>query len=172
MPSYDTLAAWAGPTFGYLMNNNPGDYKAFLEWKLNGLTMISGTGNNDLRPPTTTNEYYGCKLSGTAISPAIFGLIAVLLLIVVLLLVVPAGFAVVGLINRHMKRAPKRELDDAPTDVLSWQLAAIKQATKEPLLEEKNAKDYFFGWDANKGVCVLAHSDSFQVRYSLVGLGL
>ncbi|KAH8692104.1 hypothetical protein BGW36DRAFT_41817 [Talaromyces proteolyticus] len=80
MPASDTLGNWSDLAYGMMQNTAPESYGFLLQNILNGMTMISGSGNlaNSVLPSGYHNTYYSCLQPGTHIGLANFVLLAAL----------------------------------------------------------------------------------------------
>lgn len=149
------------------MNSSPDGFYADIELKLNAMTMISGTGNNDLHAlsklPAGESAFYGCLLKRTSLSPAIWGVVGVLLAI---LLSIAIGAAVKMIAHAMWKQTAQELVDDTPASIDDWQVALLKEYIHDEDISMKQAKEYSFGWDSNKQAFVFAKNDYFKVCMS------
>lgn len=151
MPPQDTLDGWCGLAFGMLSDIEVANYGARLQDLLNGMVMITGSGNNAERAlPSGQDTSYGCISTGTKVGPEIFLLLGTLL-IVFLLLVVGDLYALISY-HFHQNRSRVHEI---PTDYISWQLAAVRNSGTDKIVT-KDLAHYEYGWKEEKHALVFS----------------
>lgn len=145
MPPLDTLDGWCALAFGMLRGIAVSDYGARLQDLLNGMVMITGSGNSAERAlPSGQDTSYGCISTGTKVGPEIFVLLGTLF-IILLLLVVGDLYALVSY-HFHQNRSRVQEI---PTNYISWQLAAVRNSSDNKI-ETKDLANYEYGWKEDK----------------------
>jgi hypothetical protein len=109
MPSNKSLTEWAAKTYGFLTSIEPDSYGFFMAWILDGMVMLTGSGNNDQLDssylPVGASTNYGCSVQGTEIKPEIWAILGAVLLIFTILFVGAIFFFVVRLFRHFPDQA-------------------------------------------------------------------
>jgi len=109
MPSNRSLTEWAAKTYGFLTSIEPDAYGFFMEWILDGMVMLTGSGNSDILDssylPAGASTSYGCSVQGTEIRPEIWAILGAVLLIFIILFVGDIFFFVVRLFQHFPDQA-------------------------------------------------------------------
>jgi hypothetical protein len=173
MPSYDTMLHWVNATYGTLMDKDADQFANSLEWTLNQLTMVAGTGNKDILSRSdlgSASLVYGCVLNGTSISYGVWILLGLLCIILIPMSIATLFMVISGCVGSGKRRMDKAGLArDAPTGVGTWQLALLKQSMKndEPdlydTLTEKNLYQFSYGYNPVRDEYRLNRNDAFKV---------
>ena len=147
IPSQQTLTEWKERLYGLLQEmrdagRDPSDYSSALVLGLNALTMAGGTGNRARRLVTETlaDPLYGCIAPRTLIQYPIF---IALVILVLLLCLVTGG----SMFRRITSLGSKRSLvKDMPSDLVSWQVATVRDIFHDDTIKSKDLKNYSYGW--------------------------
>jgi hypothetical protein len=84
MPSGFTLGSWSNMAYGIMLDADRSDFGGQLQWILNGMTMIAGSGNSAaLTLPS--GGTFSCLMDKSKIGIEIFVLLASLVLVLVCL---------------------------------------------------------------------------------------
>ena len=147
IPSQETLTEWKERLYGLLQEidnagGNRGEYTGILELGLNALTMAAGTGNkaNRLLTETLADPKYGCIAIRTLIQYPIFIALAILLLMLSLVTVASIFRRVTSL------RSGRSLVKDMPSDLVSWQVATLRDIFHDDTIQPKDLKQYSYGW--------------------------
>jgi hypothetical protein len=85
MPSGFTLGNWSNMAYGIMLDADRSDFGGQLQWILNGMTMIAGSGNSAaLTLPS--GGTFSCLMDKSKIGIEIFVLLASLVLVLVCLI--------------------------------------------------------------------------------------
>jgi hypothetical protein len=167
MPSYKSLTEWAPKTYGFLASIEPDSYEFFMEWILNGMVMLTGSGNNDQLDasylPVGASTHYGCSVQGTQIKAEIWAILGAILLIFIPLFLGDIFFFVFRLFKnfQHTDTYHADLAEAAPSSVQEWQLALLKEVTNDKKIEARQMRNYLYGWDINKKKYMLGRKDAF-----------
>jgi hypothetical protein len=165
MPSNRSLTEWAPRTFGFLTGTDPDYYGFYMEWILNGMVMLTGSGNYDRWDssvlPAGASDYYGCTGQLTQISPEIWAILGVGLLMLVALLVVDLFFALFHFFQqKHSHNGVLAE--SAPSSIQEWQLALLREVTNDKTIKATQMQHYSYGWDSAREKYVFDDDKVFQ----------
>jgi hypothetical protein len=169
MPTNETLTAWKDFMFGFVSQVAVSHYDAQLTTILNAMSMLAGSGNqNNLGLPTGANPFYGCVLPGALIHVAVY-LVGILLFVIFLCLLVADLYALIR--YRINKRRKVVNVEEIPTDLISWQLNMLRRMTKNKKLQTKDLHKYVYVYSQETGeceftetmVCLFAHLDLWLV---------
>ena len=165
MPSNRSLTIWAPKTYGFLMNGEPEYYGFFMEWTLNAMVMLTGSGNGDRWDstvlPAGASDYYGCSQQFTLVRPEIWAILGATLLILIIFLVLNLFFALVHLFQQ--KHDHREDLAEAiPASFAEWQLALLSEATNDKTIKAAQMRHYSYGWDSVKGKFLFDNNKVFQ----------
>jgi hypothetical protein len=154
MPSELTLDAWSAPAFGDLIDSYADHFPTSLEFTLNKMMMVAGTGNRDIWQASDLlgeSSFYGCTLTGTNVNLYIWIIVTMLFVILVTM-----SFATLHMFfsdqRQLWKERPNLEIENAefaqlaPSRVHEWQLALLKQATNDKSITSKDFSHYSYGW--------------------------
>ncbi|PQE07934.1 hypothetical protein CJF32_00003063 [Rutstroemia sp. NJR-2017a WRK4] len=159
------ITNWAQYLYGQSRLQNASSYGYMLEQTLNTMSMVSGSGNGwniQLQPGQDPN--YGCLNEGTVVDLAVY----------IMLFVLVAAFLAVAVIDLYAfasykfgrDKESEDELSYVPTDLLSWQLAMIKQSTGNEKLKSSQLKNITYAYrrkDDGTGQ-VLAFADKISLE--------
>jgi hypothetical protein len=171
MPSNRSLTEWAPKTYGFLTNTESEYYGFFMEWTLNAMVMLTGSGNYDRWDstilPAGASDYYGCSQQFTQVRPEIWAILGATLLMFIIFLVLDLFFALVHLFQqKHDHRADLAEA--VPASFQEWQLALLSEVTNDKTIKATQMRHYSYGWDSAKGKFVFDNNKVFQgISFSL-----
>jgi hypothetical protein len=161
MPSNQTLREWDEKTYGFIMNAESADLGYCVEWILNAMVMVAGSGNSDQRYqlPAGVSRDFGCSVQGTQIRPQIWAILGA-----VILIFVPMLLAVIYLFVSQLFKGKKSHhpnlAKDAPNSVQDWQLALLRKWVGDEGIKARQMKEYSLRKDGG-GKPVLAKNESF-----------
>lgn len=141
MPSIESLKEWGPLIFGFIKDVRKQTYRAQLETILNGMTMIAGSGNNANLTFASDEHYYGCVVNGTAIGIEVFIMLFALVLLFLMVLAADL-FALI----RYRTNKNHSRVEEIPTDLIDWQLEAIRSSTGNKKIEMKALGGVTYGW--------------------------
>lgn len=144
MPSRYTLGNWTDMAYGILGDAERTDFGNQLQWILNGMTMIAGSGNNAERP-LPSGSYFSCVMGISKIGIEIFVLLGSLLLVLVCLVAMDLYSLL-----RYWRDPQHARVRDIPLDYISWQLATVRSADENTNLSEKDLGRFAFQWMEDK----------------------
>jgi len=165
MPSNRSLGEWSDKTYGFLMNRQPEYYAFYMEWILNGMVMLTGSGNYDWHDssvlPEGASTYYGCSQTATQVKVEVWVILSIGSIILVVLLVVDLFFAVFHFIQ--LKQGDHKDIATAaPASFAEWQLALLWEATGDDKIKPKEMRHYSYGWDNSRQKYVFDTNKVFQ----------
>jgi hypothetical protein len=171
MPSELTLDAWSTPAFGDLIDSYADHFPTSLEFTLNKMVMVAGTGNRDIWQASDLlgeSSFYGCTLTGTNVNLYIWIIVTMLFVILVTM-----SFATLHMFfsdqRQLWKERPNLEIENAefaqlaPSRVHEWQLALLKQATNDKSITSKDFCHYSYGWHRESRKFHFRRSDAPKV---------
>jgi hypothetical protein len=163
MPS-SVIANWSQYLHGKLLLSNSSSYNLTFAQTLDTMSMVAGSENSwgqQIIPGQ--DSHYGCLSYGAAISSVVyimlFVLVAMFLAVLVIYLYGSATYKF-----GYMQSGD--ELSYVPTDLLSWQLAMIKQSTGNEDLRMSQLKNvsYAYRWnDGGTGQVLTFADDNYSV---------
>lgn len=165
MPSNRSLDGWSHKTFGFIMNAQPEYYAFYMEWILNGMVMLTGSGNYDRFDtsvlPEGASTYYGCNLTLTQIKVEVWVILGIGSIILLVLLLVDLFFALFHFIQ--LKRGNHKDIATvAPASLPEWQLALLRGVTGNDKIKPKEMRHYSYGWDSSRQKYVFDTNEVFQ----------
>lgn len=165
MPAVGTLGNWSDLAYGIIQDTDPDYYGFQLENILNGMTMIAGSGNTiHTELPSDARQTYSCVSSGTQIGLEILVLLAVLVFI--LLSIIIADLYALVIYWRDETHSRVREI---PLSYLDWQLDAVREATSNRAISERDLARFGFGWiDDKQSLGIKELSSDVSPSYDLL----
>jgi hypothetical protein len=139
------ISGWAQYLYGQIHLQNASAYSSTLEQTLNIMSMVAGSDNGwkmDLRPGQ--DPHYGCLLYGTIVDPAVYVMLLVLFAIFLAVIVIDLYAFATYKFGRDKQSGD--ELSYVPIDLLSWQLAMVKQSTGNEKLKLNQLKNVSYAY--------------------------
>lgn len=128
-----------------MLDTDRSDFGGKLQWVLNGMTMIEGSGNSaTLTQPS--GETFSCLVDMSKIGIKIFVLLASLVLVLVCLIAMDLYSLL-----RYWRDPTHARVRDIPLDYISWQLATVRSTDGNANLSEKDLGRFGYQWMDDKG---------------------
>ncbi|QKX55211.1 uncharacterized protein TRUGW13939_02303 [Talaromyces rugulosus] len=140
-----TLENWKYMVYGIMLDTDRSGFGGKLQWVLNGMTMIEGSGNSaTLTQPS--GETFSCLVDMSKIGIKIFVLLASLVLVLVCLIAMDLYSLL-----RYWRDPTHARVRDIPLDYISWQLATVRSTDGNANLSEKDLGRFGYQWMDDKG---------------------
>ena len=134
------LQNWTLKAVGNVIESDPKTWPISMEFLLNSMVMAAGAGNIVDAVPSIPGTSYGCRVSGTLVRWEMW-------LITALLLGTFGTLVVLDLYGLwfYRRNSLRTVVEQMPADVVNWQVAMIRQMTKDSRVTEKEIKSYRYG---------------------------
>lgn len=142
-----TLAKWAQKVYGLIQAESTVSVyvEDVIAANLNAIVMSAAGGNNALSTLPPSEEYvtYGCIVPTTLIQSPVFAALGVLTLIFVLMALATSIFIIT---TWSLPAHRKAKVEAIPADLVSWQVASMRDVFLDEKIAAGDMKKYTFGW--------------------------
>ncbi|MCJ1251779.1 hypothetical protein MMC30_009017 [Trapelia coarctata] len=143
----DTLDQWGEKAYGLIQSPSTvaAYYEDVIAGTLNSIVMSAAGGNQVLEslPSNETDGTYGCLVPTTLILSPIFAALGVLTLVVVLMALTTLIFI---LLTWSLPPHRKAKVEAIPADLVSWQVAGMRDVFRDEKIAAGDMPSYTFGW--------------------------
>ncbi|KAM3072103.1 hypothetical protein ACMFMG_008565 [Clarireedia jacksonii] len=144
MPS-TVIGDWVKYLYGETRGYNSNSYGSTLEQTLDTMSMVAGSMNGWAIPLQPGQDpLYGCTVYGATVDSAVY--IMLFVLFAIFMAVVGIDLYAFAIYKFGRDKQSGDELSYVPTDLLSWQLAILKQSTGNEKLKLNQLKDVSYAY--------------------------
>jgi len=150
VPANDTLDRWGQKAYGFLRGQETlaNSFEEIISQTLNAIVMAAAGGNHIYNglPPNDTDTQFGCLKDGTRIQVPIFIAFGMLMIVLFFMTLLISIFAIM---TCFLPADRKAKVEAIPQDLVSWQLASMRDVFMDEKIASKDMGNYTFGWLRN-----------------------